>query len=277
MTTEKLIQFLRSSVHIQDPDTDNDSKYLSMTDEDLELYLTVALSRDFASVRSLDALPKASVYPLLLLAKKELYYALAVIEAPLYDMTADSNNQLKRDQRFQHYMKLIAQVDEEYNTYNSENETGTHNTLTTYDVLLSNRYFTPRYRNKSTVPVVSLFADNVTTNSVDLSWERIVNNFAEFRVYISKEPIYDPYNLKQPVSEDAKLVFKVRSDTQHMCRITDLEENTVYYILIVYYDKSGLKGYSQISIDTSSVTEPEIPEIENPTDDIPVDEGDGGE
>lgn len=253
MDKAKLIKFLRSSVHIQDPDIDKDNKYLALSDEDLELYLEVTLSRDFSKVRSLDVLPEAYVYPLLLLAKKELYYALAVIEAPLYDMGADNNNYLRRSQRFEHYMELIGQVDKEYNQYLTDNETGTGNTLTTYDVLLSNRYFTERYRNKGVVPVVSLYADNVTNNSVDLSWERVIVNFEEFRIYISENSIYDPYNLKEPVDSSAKLVFRVREDTTQMCRIEDLKENTVYYILIVYIDKSGLKGYSQISIDTTPI------------------------
>lgn len=251
MDKAKLIRFLRSSVHVQDPETEKDSKYLSMTDDDLELYLTVALSRDFANVRSLDTLPEVYVYPLLLLAKKELYYALAVIEAPLYDMGADNNNYLKRDQRFKHYMALIEQVDKEYNQYLTDNATGTANTLTTYNVLLNNRYFTERYKNNGVVPVVSLYVDNITKNSVELSWEHLVANFAEFRVYISETPIYDPYNLKQPLDSNAKLVFRVTENSNQQCRITDLKENTVYYVLIVYYDKCGLKGYSQVCIDTT--------------------------
>ncbi len=251
MTKEKLIKFLKSSVHIQDPEIDNDSGYLAMSDEDLELYLTVALSRDFSKVRSLDEVPEATVYPLMLLAKKELYYALAVIEAPLYDMGADNNNYLKREQRFQHYMKLIGQIDTEYERYLDDNATGTDNTLTTYDVLLSNRYYTRNYRSKGVAPVVSLYADNVGTDSVELSWDSVVINFSEFRIYISEQPIYDPYNLEKPISDTAKLLFRVREDTSHKCRINDLKQNKVYYILIEYIDKCGLKGFSQIVIDTT--------------------------
>lgn len=251
MTKEKLIKFLKSSIHIQDPDIGNDSKYLSMTDEDLELYLTVALSRDFSKVRSLDVLPEAYVYPLILLAKKELYYTLAVIEAPLYDMGADNNNYLKREQRFKHYMALIEQVDKEYNQYQADNETGTNGTLITYDVLLGDRYFTKRYRNKGVVPVVSLYADEVATDYVKLSWERVIINFAEFRIYLSEKPIYNPYDLTNPIDKDAVLMFKVMEDTHKMCQINDLKPDTEYYICIEYTDKSGLKGYSQIVIDTT--------------------------
>lgn len=65
----------------------------------------------------MEYLPEDAVYPIVLLAKKELYYTLAVKEAPLYDIGADNNNYLKRSQRFDHYMKLIAQVDSEYDDW----------------------------------------------------------------------------------------------------------------------------------------------------------------
>ena len=280
MTKEQLIKFLRSSVHVQDPEINNDSKYLSLTDEDLELYLTVALSRDssVSKGQSLDSLTDAQVYPLLLLAKKELYYALAVIEAPLYDMGADNNNYLKRTQRFEHYMKLIAQVDEEFNKYNEEDVTGTNNTLTTYDVLLSNRYYTKRYRSKCVVPVCSLYADEVRADSVDLSWDCIINNFIKAEIYVSTSPIYDPYNVENHISPDAQLVFLLREYTEPMCRITDLGLNTKYFICLVVTDRTGLKGYSQIEIDTTPVVEDPTPE-EPPTDPTEPTEGtetDGG-
>lgn len=119
MTVEQMIQFLRLSVYVQDKDkvVTVDEQYLCMTDEDLLLYLNLALSRNFSDVPSLEYLPEDAVYPIILLAKKELYYTLAVKEAPLYDIGADNNNYLKRSQRFDHYMKLIAQVDSEYDDW----------------------------------------------------------------------------------------------------------------------------------------------------------------
>ena len=112
MTVPQIIQFLRLNVNVQNPDGSEgvDSAYLSMTDEDILLYLNVVLTRDFADIPSLEYLPAQNVYPLVLLAKKELYYALAVASANEYDLGADNNNYLKRSQRFEHYMKLIEQV-----------------------------------------------------------------------------------------------------------------------------------------------------------------------
>ena len=119
MTVPQIIQFLRLNVNVQNPDGSEgvDSAYLSMTDEDILLYLNVVLTRDFADIPSLEYLPAQNVYPLVLLAKKELYYALAVASANEYDLGADNNNYLKRDQRFQHYMALVKQADQEYQDY----------------------------------------------------------------------------------------------------------------------------------------------------------------
>ena len=116
MTLEQMIQFLRMSVSVQDKDkvVEQDPQYLCMTDEDLLLYLNLAMSRNYSDTPALKYLPEDALYGVIILAKKELYYTLAVKEAPLFDMGADNNNYLKRSQRFDHYMKLIVQADKEY-------------------------------------------------------------------------------------------------------------------------------------------------------------------
>lgn len=250
MTKAELVKYLRQNVNIQNADLE-DTVYLKMSDEDIELYLKIALTRDFPTIPSLDLIPNEDIYPIVLLAKKELYFTLASVDAPLYDMTADNNNQLKRSQRFDHYMKLIQTIDEEYNQYNEDGGAGTRNTLTSYDVLLADRYSTRRNYEKGTVPTLSLRILNVTDTTIELSWSVRMSKFAKYEVYISDEQIYDEFNYKEPVSPSAKLVATFLDVHHNRCRIEGLSPDTVYHIMVSATERSSLTGRSEVIVTTS--------------------------
>lgn len=250
MTVDQMVSHLRNSVSIQDPTgTVQDSAYLSMTDEDIALYMSIVLTRDYPEIPSLDYLPAECVYPVILLSKKELYYALATKEAPLYDIGADNNNYLKRSQRFDHYIKLIAQVDKEYKDF-LENGGAGANTLTSFDVLLSDRYATKRNYEKGAIPALSLYVGEVTETSVEISWKVKLSRFKEYKVYISESPIVDLFNVSKPLSADAKEVVIIRNVHQTSCRIEGLLPDTDYYVAVSATEMSSLTGYKQESFKT---------------------------
>lgn len=254
MNVAEIVRYLRISVKLQDPSIDvRDESYLSISDEDLELILKVVCTRDFPKVRSLDRLPAESVYPVTLLAKKELYFALATSEAPFYDLVADNNNQLKRAQRFEHYMEMIAQVDKEYNQYNKDGGAGTRNTLSSFDVLLPNRYASKRNYEKGVVPALSLYVDSVTSTTIELSWEVSISLFLHYKVYILDSPIWDEYKEGDKLSEKAELVTTIHDVHQTLCRIEGLEPNTLYHVLVVATDKTSLKGVDSIEVETEPI------------------------
>ena len=58
MTIDQIIKYLRLNVSIQDPEgVTQDSLYLSMTDEDILLYMNIVMTRNFPEIPSLDYLP----------------------------------------------------------------------------------------------------------------------------------------------------------------------------------------------------------------------------
>lgn len=264
MTTKQLIDYLRSSVHISEPSVEEDSAYLSMTDEDILLYLNVVMTRDYPDTPSLDAMENSSVYPITLLAKKELYYTLAVKEAPFFDLGADNNNYLKRDQRFQHYMKLIEQVDKEYQDYLDNggglSEDGAGNTLTSFEVLLSNRYYTSRYYEKGASPAPILYIDRVTEYFVELHWKPKVRKFAWCNVYLSTEKIVDTYLLgRSKIVDKNTLVQRINNPRQVSLRLEGLKPSTAYHIAIEVVDMSSLVGYSEVAFTTEDPEDGEEP------------------
>lgn len=268
MTVNQIIQYLRLSVHVQDPDNPGevDKAYLSMTDEDLLLYLNVVMTRDFADIPSLDQLPAMDVYPLTLLAKKELYYALAVIEAPKYDLGADNNNYLKRSQRFSHYMELAKQADSEYQDYldnggGFEADDGTTlapNTLSSFDVLLPNRYFTKRYYEKGSVPSPVLSVDDFTDTKVLLRWKNRCRHYAWTNIYISDSEILDEYQEGRDKILDRSTLVKQFTDIRQVTmEITGLLPSTTYYVVMELVTTSGLVGYAQAIFATDEPNEEE--------------------
>ena len=250
MTVDQMVAYLRMNVSVQDSGTVQDSAYLSMTDEDIVLYMNIVLTRNYPDIPSLDYLPTEYVYPIILLSKKELYYALATKEAPLYDLGADNNNYLKRSQRFEHYMRLISQVDKEYEDY-LENGGAGGNTLTSFDVLLSDRYATKRNYERGVIPALTVFVSGITDNSVELTWTvKNLSRFQDYKVYISESPIVDLFNVSKQLSAEAKEVVTIKNVHQNKCRIEGLVPDTEYYVAVSVTSMSQLTGYSQQSFKT---------------------------
>lgn len=267
MTVEQMIQFLRLSVYVQDKDkvVEQDPQYLCMTDEDLLLYLNLAMSRNYSDTPDLKYLPEDAVFGVIILAKKELYYTLAVKEAPLFDMGADNNNYLKRSQRFDHYMKLIAQADKEYNDWLENGGEDGIGTVKSYSVTLSDRYGTRYNYENAAVPKVILYVGTITESSIEFWWNvKNISRFYRYKVYVSKEPIVDLYNLKSHIVEGSKLVAEIKDIHQVHCRVTGLEQKTTYYIAIQAVNMASLCGYAQVEVETGLFDE----ENKEPTGDI---------
>ena len=255
MEVDKLVKYLRLSVKVQDSSdntVEKDSKYIEMSDDDLALILEVVATRNY-KLTSLNFITSEMVYPLTLLAKKELFFTLAVTNAPLFNMTADNNNQLYKEQRFNHYMKLIEQVDAEFNQYMEDGgSSGTNNTLTTYDVLLTTRYTTKRNWDKGERPFVIAYLDDVGSDYVCVHWDYKTNLFNRCDLYLSRFNIYDPYAVKdsQKILKGSTLVQTLHNAQQTKLKVSGLKPDTGYYLLVVVTNMTGLKGYYQLEFET---------------------------
>lgn len=266
LTVKELISVLRSSVNVQIPvetpvegeedvttvTSTIDPAYLVMTDDDIELFIKLGVSRAYPEVSSLDDLPEGSEYPITLLAKIELYTKLAVTNANKVDMGADNNNYLKQDQRFQHYMSLVKEAREQYDDW-LENEG--QGEVKTFDVLLSNRHYTSRNYEKQSTPKVLIKVDQVTADTIEFRW--LVSNtshFGRFKVYASKAPIVNMHNTgntyASKISVDAKLVLSTSDIRNTFHRLEKLESNTEYHIAVVSIERNQVFGVSEIIVST---------------------------
>ena len=190
LTVEELIKLLRDSVNIQYADAEViDPLYLAMTDEDLMLYIKLGITHAYPEITDIRDLEDGCEYPIILLAKIDLYTKLAVLKAEKVDLGADNNNYIKNSQRFDHYMKLAEDARDEYQKYLDEEESGGLDNgggIQTYEMLRAKNHYSNRNYTYQKTPKVSIKIDNITTDSVSIRW--IIRNFSFFgraKVYIS--------------------------------------------------------------------------------------------
>ena len=252
MTTQDLIKYLRLNVSVVDPDSgESDKLYLKLTDDDLRLYLDMARTRAFYD-ESLDDFPEEFIYPLMLLAKKELYMALAIKHANYVEIGADDNNYLKKSQWFDHYMKLVENVDDDYQSYLDQGGAGS-DTLSSANVYLANRYYTEYNYEKANLPYIKLKLDRVTENTIEVSWRHQCDRYLSVGVYISKHPIADTYKLSgSQISEISKQVATVKDPHVTKCRISGCETGVDYYVLATITDWTGRSVYNELKVTTIS-------------------------
>ena len=259
LTVEELVKLLRSSVNVQSEETEVvDSAYLEMTDDDIELFIKLGVSRAYPSVSDLADLPSGSEYPIILLSKIELYTKLAVLKADKVDMGADNNNYLKQSQRFDHYMKLIAEARQQYDDWLENEGVNGGAGVCSYDVLLSNRHYTQRNFQKQVTPKVSLKIDQVTSDSVDFHWGVTnTSHFGRFKVYISKNPIVDMFKegatYDKKTDGEAKLLVSTSNIRNVYHRVSNLESGTTYYVAVISIERNQVFGYSEMSFNTLEV------------------------
>lgn len=274
LTIEELVKILRSSVNVQIPVEEvideetgevietgetTDPAYLTMTDEDITLFIKLGVSRSYPNVTDLSELPSGSDYPIVLLAKIELYLKLAVLKADKVDMGADNNNYLKQDQRFKHYMSLVEEARNEYESWLDNEGQGE---VSSYDVLLSNRHYTQRNFEKQVIPKVSLVIDQVTGDSVNFHWGvSNTSHFGRFKVYISKSPIVDMYKdgvtYDKKIDGEAKLLVSTQNIRNTYHKVNNLEFGTTYYIAVISIERNQVFGYCEKSFNTLEELEEE--------------------
>lgn len=271
LTVDDMVALIRSSVNVQVPSEDGsfsiyDQYYLKMTDDDIKLFIKLGVTRAYPDVEDLSELPDGSEFALVLLAKIELYMKLAVIVAPKVDLGADNNNYIKQDQRFNHYMKLVEDAKAQYDDW-LENESTGANTVSSYDVLLSNRHYTRRNYEKQVTPKVKVYIDEVTSDSVKFHWKMTnTSHFGRFKVYFSTSPIMNVFadgaDYKSKIAQDAQLVKSTGNirDTYHT--VTGLEPENTYYIAVISLERNQVFGYAETTFTTlEDVTDEEDIEV----------------
>lgn len=257
MDTQQLISYLRSQLFIvntqEEVELKEDPAYIALTDKELTSILEVALAKyDSSAILSDVIYDNELLYPVILLARREVYVYLSTKSAPNNDISVGNSSgstSLKKSQRFEHYYKLIQLVDKEYNDFLTTGSvlSGSASNYQAGNILIDSRYFTPRNYNLSKRPKIRLRVDKTTSDEVYLNWNKTtVNKFAKYELYQSSKPIYDLYDFDNPISKEATLIKTIYNIHNKFTKITGLTPSTKYYFLVAIYECNNLVGYSEV-------------------------------
>lgn len=247
-TQKSFVDLLRESVRLQDPNIEVDPAY-KYTDDELWRVLSL-LTPSHDSRYIADTLPDSEKYFVLLLAKKEIFSRLASSMAPFYPLSAEGAS-LQKNVRFDHYMALVGQVSQEYESF-MRLRMEFNSQVKSYDMYTERYHFTQRNYALAKNPSVLLTTSVVTQNSVNLDWSEFDENaglFNFYKVYVGTSPIVDPY-ADNPIDPNLKAQWLTTDIHRTKYRITGLNPGTTYYIAVITMDRNGLYGYAEEQITT---------------------------
>lgn len=244
---QRHVDYFRKSVKLQAPDVEQDPAYV-YTDDDIWDILNVVVpffNKDYADI---EDVPNEFLYVIMLLARKELYHRLAAATAPLYPLEAEGAK-LERNVRFDHYLDLIKQLEEEYqNIFDNLKSTGGLTLedllrgVQTFEVTTASKHMSRRNYNLQAAIVPVLAVDNIGTDYVELSWGKyLAGKFSHYAVYITTEPLVDPY--AEHTSFPATPSLRVNDPHRVRGRVRGLTPATDYTATLVVYDLNGRHGY----------------------------------
>lgn len=261
-TTQELISLLKSSISplYEVEKSRYDPVFEEMGDEDFLIYLKLAVERVYPSVSSFEDLPDGSSYPIILLAKKELYLKLAVTHAEDYDVSVESGNSLKREQRFKHYLSLAKEAEDEFSEWENnadkiDPDTGVSG-VNTYNTIRSKNHYSTRNYELELLPKVSINIDSVTNDSIKFSWKSFNNDhFAKYLVYLKEgDSVVDVYadgtNAESKVTKDSVLIKSTSNFRDTFKCISNLKPDTLYYLAVFSIERNQLFGFKEISFQT---------------------------
>jgi hypothetical protein len=168
-----------------------------------------------------------------LLARKEIYTILAGAFAKNYEISSD-DGKLRKDQPFEHYLKLIKQVDAQYRTLSSSSF------VQSTPVLLTNRtrYAYRNYLN-SPEPAISLTLEENNHEFVSFRLAELTSvKIVSFSVYFGDEPIYDMFEAPPINKTTSTLVHSTLPFTANVYKI-DKGGKTPNYLGLLTKNRYG--------------------------------------
>lgn len=248
---ERLVPYLRKSLLLDDPTINSDSAF-QYTDEDLADILEMAVYEHNPSY-NLTNFPKQESTFVVLLAKKEIYYRLATVSAPFYPLKAEGA-ELRKDVRFDHYMALIRLVNSEYTT--RYDKFTRELPIQQGTLFVATKHYTTDFYNEMEQTDFEVYVDNVTTDSVEISWDKfeiIGGRFESYSIYVNESLIYDKY--MNTISDGATKVVEIRDIHRTFFRITGLNPQQDYHVLVMCKDMNGFKECNEFKVTTLPLIE----------------------
>lgn len=236
---EQLVRYFKFQLTIEGT---TDPVLSKLTDEELE---TVLIQKCKTMKLDYPNVPDSEEDLLLCQARKEIYWKMATLSAPLYRLNLDGLS-VAKEVRFDHYMKLISEVEKEYLTILND----PRRVLVQNGEVLVEKYYNKRkYYNNYVIPNIKLNIDKVNKSQSDFSinYNNLIHgHFGSTDIYVCDEPVLDKYN-DDAINPKATLVKRTTDIHDIYFRVTK-ESTTNYYVLLETTLRNGLKAFSEVEV-----------------------------
>lgn len=241
---QDLVDSLKFSLAIGDT---NDPVLNSISDEQLE---TILIQKSHQIGIPYPVVPMDEEALLLCLVKKEVYWKMATNSAPLYPLDLEGLK-VKKDVRFDHYIKLIDWVEKEYTSIINDPK---RTSVIQGEILINKPYTRVKYDKYYKTPTLFLEVDDKTDTSIYLSInynDLHIGDFHKANVYLHTDIIWDKYD--ETLNAQAKKVHTLEHIRKKHFKISGLEPNTKYHILLEVELVRGLKVYVETEVCTNDI------------------------
>lgn len=162
-----------------------------ITDDEINNLIEDVAKTNGLNVEDLD-ITKSSYIRMLVM--RELYWKLALASAPLYEISIDGLKVAKQS-RFEHYFKLIDLLQKQIKDFLESNPSLGFGSIKVATSVISKEYINPILRKSLGTSEVKIYVDkqDETYTYLTLGMSSL-EYFNRCQIYISDEPIVDPYN-----------------------------------------------------------------------------------
>lgn len=187
-------------------------------------------------------IPDTKIVWLRLKVMEQIYWKLALASAPLYAITIDGLS-VKKESRFQHYMKLIEAIGKTIATMEAGDPTLGGATIKTYDTYTDKPYNHNSYITAQKIPAIEVIFDSTdgVNSNLSLDLRQCRSTFLKYEVYCNDTQIIDEYN-DCSINKTATLVKDERNIHNNKVRVPI----TTGHVACVVTLKSGLKTYHEL-------------------------------
>lgn len=244
------VLMLRARLRLAEPDQQTDPFYM-IPDPVLDDILLGAMGVH-NPLYTIQTLPPSELQFVIWLAMIEVYYILATQTAQYYQIGAQGAT-LNRQQLFEHYSKLVEQLQTKYDKA-WERFLSQTVLIQATEVVLPNR-FTGRNYRLNAPPVVNLNVVAQSPNSLDLQWVAITDRqITGYRVYQSTTEIIDEFGeTSSLISPLAQSIFYTPDVWKTKYRLNNLVSGQIYNIALFVEDVYSRKGWYELSIQVPTV------------------------
>ena len=245
-TMAQLEQYLIDSTLLDSPVTSNDPTFAQVKSSANQILTQIIGESGY----TISTLPASYEGYILLLAKKEVYFRLATLTAPEFNMETEFSKLLQGD-RWQHYYKLLELTVKEIARIEEESS---FNTIIPGEVIISGRDGTQRNYRLAENFAGEVNLSGITQTSVNVDWTKFVDrDFAGYKLFISTTAMYDPYAENDLDTSLAFYSVNITDPHRDKLRIASLTSDTLYYLCFVYQHSNGLRDIISTSFTTLEV------------------------